>query len=230
MEEPNSEDKNGVSKLPIGFRFHPTDEELLLHYLKRKVYSFPLPANVISESDVFHSNPWDLPGDLKEKRYFFSKSKSIIMNKCCSGYWKSSGKDKQIVAPGTNLIIGLKKSLVFYKGKSLKTRWFMHEFCLVGSFNSPFLTQKLMMQVGDWVVCRMYQRKRKGKKHHGMVAKKPRILQGTDDENLGINGDRNELGLSFAPDSSSLCSSGITDDISCNDLDQEAISTLNFSF
>ncbi|KAA8530076.1 hypothetical protein F0562_004785 [Nyssa sinensis] len=65
----------GGIKLPIGFRFHPTDEELLVHYLKRKVFSFPLPASVIPEFDVFQTNPSDLPGDSKEKRYFFSKRK-----------------------------------------------------------------------------------------------------------------------------------------------------------
>ncbi|CAN1153279.1 NAC domain-containing protein 83 [Linum perenne] len=39
--------KNGVMMLPHGFRFHPTDEELVVQYLKRKVYSFPLPASII---------------------------------------------------------------------------------------------------------------------------------------------------------------------------------------
>ncbi|PQM33823.1 NAC domain-containing protein 83 [Prunus yedoensis var. nudiflora] len=33
--------KNGVLRLPPGFRFHPTDEELVLQYLKRKVFSCP---------------------------------------------------------------------------------------------------------------------------------------------------------------------------------------------
>lgn len=52
----------GEIKLPVGFRFRPTDEELLLHYLKRKVLSASLPALFIPELDVFETDPWSLPG------------------------------------------------------------------------------------------------------------------------------------------------------------------------
>ncbi|CAN1824243.1 NAC domain-containing protein 53 [Linum perenne] len=45
-----------------GFRFHPTDEELLLYYLKRKVTNKPLRFDPISVVDVYRSEPWDLPG------------------------------------------------------------------------------------------------------------------------------------------------------------------------
>lgn len=54
--------RNGELRLPPGFRFHPTDEELVLQYLKRKVYSCPLPASIIPEVEVCKSDPWDLPG------------------------------------------------------------------------------------------------------------------------------------------------------------------------
>jgi hypothetical protein len=51
-----------VLRLPPGFRFHPTDEELVVQYLKRKVFACPLPASIIPEVDVCKSDPWDLPG------------------------------------------------------------------------------------------------------------------------------------------------------------------------
>lgn len=54
--------RNKDVKIPVGFRFYPTDEELIIHYLKRKVYSLQLPATVIPELDVFQTNPSDLPG------------------------------------------------------------------------------------------------------------------------------------------------------------------------
>lgn len=54
--------KNGVMRLPPGFRFHPTDEELVVQYLKRKVLSSPLPASIIPDFDVCRADPWDLPG------------------------------------------------------------------------------------------------------------------------------------------------------------------------
>jgi hypothetical protein len=54
--------KNGEVRLPPGFRFHPTDEELVVQYLKRKVFSLPLPASIIPQVDLCKSDPWDLPG------------------------------------------------------------------------------------------------------------------------------------------------------------------------
>lgn len=67
--------KNGVLRLPPGFRFHPTDEELVMQYLKRKVFACPLPASIIPEVDVCKSDPWDLPGG-----YGFS-----VVRICC--FW-----------------------------------------------------------------------------------------------------------------------------------------------
>jgi hypothetical protein len=55
--------KNGVSnKLPPGFRFQPTDEELVFQYLKCKTFSYQLPASIIPEINVCNYDPWDLPG------------------------------------------------------------------------------------------------------------------------------------------------------------------------
>ena len=50
-------------QLPPGFRFHPTDEELVVHYLKRKVQSAPLPVSIIAEVDLYKFDPWELPGN-----------------------------------------------------------------------------------------------------------------------------------------------------------------------
>lgn len=54
--------KNGVLRLPPGFRFYPTDEELVLQYLIKRALSSPLPAAVIPDADVCRFDPWDLPG------------------------------------------------------------------------------------------------------------------------------------------------------------------------
>lgn len=48
--------------LPPGFRFHPTDEELVVHYLKKKVDSVPLPVSIIADVDLYKFDPWELPG------------------------------------------------------------------------------------------------------------------------------------------------------------------------
>lgn len=54
--------RHGVTRLPPGFRFQPTDEELVFQYLKCKVFSLPLPASIIPETNVYKYDPWDLPG------------------------------------------------------------------------------------------------------------------------------------------------------------------------
>jgi hypothetical protein len=50
------------TNLPPGFRFHPTDAELILHYLRKKIASIPLPVSIIAEVDIYKLDPWDLPG------------------------------------------------------------------------------------------------------------------------------------------------------------------------
>ena len=52
-----------------------------------------------------------------------------------AGYWKATGKDKEVynTIEGVVLLVGMKKTLVFYKGKAPrgdKTNWVMHEYRL----------------------------------------------------------------------------------------------------
>ena len=44
-----------------GFRFHPTDEELVGFYLRRKVEKKPLRTEIIKQIDIYKYDPWDLP-------------------------------------------------------------------------------------------------------------------------------------------------------------------------
>ena len=61
-----------------------------------------------------------------------------------AGFWKATGTDRPIYSSDGSKCIGLKKSLVFYKGraaKGVKTDWMMHEFRLP-SLTDPSLPQK----------------------------------------------------------------------------------------
>lgn len=52
----------GKSSLAPGFRFKPTDVELVQYYLKRKLLGKRLGFKVIAEVDIYKFDPWDLPG------------------------------------------------------------------------------------------------------------------------------------------------------------------------
>lgn len=60
------------SRLPPGFRFHPSDEELVCYYLRNKVamanhQTLPLisPADTMVEVDLHAREPWELPGNAR---------------------------------------------------------------------------------------------------------------------------------------------------------------------
>ncbi|XP_047181150.1 NAC domain-containing protein 83-like [Vigna umbellata] len=147
--------KGGI-KLPIGFRFRPTDQELLLHYLKKKAFSQQLPASVIPICDVFQSEPWLLPGDLREKRYFFSNCGKVNKRSAGSGCWKCVGKENEIRVCENNEVIGMKKTMMFCKGShETRTRWVMHELRLLTSY--PYH----QMAVADFAVYVIFQKRKK---------------------------------------------------------------------
>ena len=61
-------------QLPPGFRFHPTNEELVMHYLRRKADSQVFPILVIAEVDLYKFDPWDLPGTSLNLHFPFSRA------------------------------------------------------------------------------------------------------------------------------------------------------------
>ncbi|WOL18032.1 hypothetical protein Cni_G26825 [Canna indica] len=162
--------------LPPGFRFHPTDEELILHYLSNRAASLPCPVSIIAEVDIYKFDPWDLPakaifGD--REWYFFSPRDRKYPNgvrpnrSAGSGYWKATGTDKPVVTSKGNENIGTKKALVFYKGrppKGVKSDWIMHEYRLTYERSknthkpAKALRDDSSMRLDDWVLCRIYRK------------------------------------------------------------------------
>ncbi|WOK93659.1 NAC domain-containing protein [Canna indica] len=149
--------------LPPGFRFHPTDEEIITHYLTLKILNHGFAARAIGEVDLNKCEPWDLPSKAKmgeKELYFFCQRDrkyptGMRTNRATqAGYWKATGKDKEIFR-GKGVLVGMKKTLVFYKGrapKGEKTNWVMHEFRLDGKHSLPNLPKSAR---DEWVVCRI---------------------------------------------------------------------------
>ncbi|WCJ44385.1 NAC domain-containing protein 2 [Euphorbia peplus] len=152
--------------LPPGFRFHPTDEELVVHYLCRKCASQSIAVPIIAEIDLYKYDPWELPGLAlygEKEWYFFSPRDRKYPNgsrpnrAAGSGYWKATGADKPIGQPKP---VGIKKALVFYAGKAPrgeKTNWIMHEYRLADVDRS--IRKKNSLRLDDWVLCRLYNKK-----------------------------------------------------------------------
>ncbi|XP_073143649.1 NAC domain-containing protein 17-like [Henckelia pumila] len=130
------------SMFPPGFRFHPTDEELVLFYLKGKICRRRCRDDVIGDTDVYKWDPEELPGLSKLKTgdrlwFFFSPRDRKYPNGARSnratrhGYWKATGKDRVIVYKSRS--VGIKKTLVFYGGRAPngeRTDWVMHEYTM----------------------------------------------------------------------------------------------------
>ncbi|XP_057540140.1 NAC domain-containing protein JA2L-like [Amaranthus tricolor] len=150
--------------LPPGFRFFPTDEELLVQYLCRKVAGHHFSLPIIADIDLYKFDPWVLPSKAmfgEKEWYFFSPRDRKYPNGsrpnrvAGSGYWKATGTDKVITTQGRK--VGIKKALVFYIGKApkgTKTSWIMHEYRLTQPTRKSGSSK-----LDDWVLCRIYKKK-----------------------------------------------------------------------
>ncbi|GAU33578.1 hypothetical protein TSUD_359560 [Trifolium subterraneum] len=132
-----------VDSLPVGFRFRPTDEELVNHYLKNKLLGNDyIVNNVIAEVDVCKFEPWELPDvsviKSDDPEWFFlcpcdyKYAKSRRFNRATKrGFWKTTGNDRKIKIRGTDKVIGIKKTLVYYNGRIpgvKSSNWVIHEY------------------------------------------------------------------------------------------------------
>ncbi|RLN11674.1 protein CUP-SHAPED COTYLEDON 1-like [Panicum miliaceum] len=157
----------GGGELPPGFRFHPTDEELITYYLFRKAVDGSFCGRAIAEIDLNKCEPWELPDKAKmgEKEWYFYSLRDrkyptgLRTNRATvAGYWKATGKDREIRSGRTGALVGMKKTLVFYRGrapKGQKTHWVMHEYRLEGTYAYHCLPNSTR---DEWVIARVFQK------------------------------------------------------------------------
>ncbi|KAL4362461.1 hypothetical protein GQ457_04G001220 [Hibiscus cannabinus] len=158
--ESGMNDHTSKIELP-GFRFHPTEEELLEFYLKNMIYDNKFDYDVIGFLNIYRHDPWDLPGLSKigEREWYFfvprdrKHGSGGRPNRTTeNGFWKATGSDRKIVSLSEpKRVIGLKKTLVFYKGRAprgSKTDWVMNEYRLPDGCSFP----------KDVVLCKVYRK------------------------------------------------------------------------
>ncbi|KAG5537254.1 hypothetical protein RHGRI_024640 [Rhododendron griersonianum] len=227
--------QNGARKLPPGFRFQPTDEEIVFQYLTRKTFSFPLPASVVPEISVCNYDPWDLPGDGEEDRYFFTRKEAKYQNgtranrATSSGYWKATGSDKRITCPKRSKdTMGLRKTLVFHTGKppgGSRTDWIMHEYRLVNSGTTSCNNSTKnndLVQMGNWFLCRVFLKNGSTEKQDEEEISQPRANDFMNRREL------NDDGGGPSSSSSSSCGSSVITEATANGLDHEETSGPGF--
>ncbi|KAI9122963.1 hypothetical protein K1719_005852 [Acacia pycnantha] len=173
-----------------GFRFHPTEEELVEFYLRRKVEGKPFNVEIITFLDLYRYDPWELPGlaAIGEKEWYFYVPRDRKYRNgdrpnrvTTSGYWKATGADRMIKTDGFRSI-GLKKTLVFYSGKApkgIRSSWIMNEYRLPHHETQRF-------QKGEISLCRVY--KRAGVEDHLSL---PRCLPITSSSRASHNKNKN---------------------------------------
>ncbi|KAI3461110.1 hypothetical protein Pfo_017773 [Paulownia fortunei] len=160
---------------PPGYRFMPTDDELILEYLQKKINNEPIPISEISAVNLYQHNPHTLAEthpQLGEKEwYFFTprdrkyRNGSRPSRSAGTGYWKATGADKHVVFE--NKIVGYRKALVFYEGRPPrgdKTNWIMHEY-RVDQTSRPSRRDANDMRLDDWVLCRIYEKAARSNKN-----------------------------------------------------------------
>nr|XP_018684507.1 PREDICTED: NAC domain-containing protein 82-like isoform X1 [Musa acuminata subsp. malaccensis] len=163
------------TNLPPGFRFHPTDVELVWYYLKRKVMGKPFRSEAISEVELYKFAPWELPEKSRLRTrdlewYFFCHRDKKYSNGSRSnratdgGYWKATGKDKSVIH--NSCTVGMRRTLVFHEGKPPKgtrTNWVMYEYRLQSRelVDAGFAQVKLASDTylkDAYLLCKVFQK------------------------------------------------------------------------
>ncbi|KAL3730112.1 hypothetical protein ACJRO7_027159 [Eucalyptus globulus] len=133
-----------MERFQVGFRFLPSEEELLQGYLMSKVLGYANGCVIPELEDFYAKDPWELPELYQQISniqsdgwdwYFFCPSPYLAQNsnrikrQTTSGKWKITCQKDEIKTRDTKALIGTKRILVFYKGR-IKTGWVMHEYHL----------------------------------------------------------------------------------------------------
>ncbi|KAL8242431.1 hypothetical protein R6Q59_012733 [Mikania micrantha] len=159
-----------------GFRFYPTEEELITFYLKHKIQGttefLQDIDRVIPQLHVYDFYPWDLPqyagercrGDPEQCFFFIARQEKEARGGrpsrlTSSGYWKATGSPSIVYSLGNRVAIGIKRTMVFYNGRAptgTKTKWKMNEYKAFRDESSSTNTNRKPEVMEELSLCRVY--------------------------------------------------------------------------
>ncbi|XP_058781346.1 NAC domain-containing protein 104-like [Vicia villosa] len=146
-----------IVKLPPGFVFSPSDEELIIHFLYSKASDLiPSHSNFIPHLDLSLLLPWELNGKAmcggndEDQYYFFTKLKKENRS-TKNGFWKEIGVTEPIFS-GTDQKVGMKNYLVFNISQGAETSWVMQEYHICSN-----VFDKVGENWNEWVLCKVYE-------------------------------------------------------------------------
>ena len=136
--------------LAPGFRFYPTEEELLTFYLRHRLAGTrPVVEHLIPVVDIYSYHPSELRAmagaasvsDPEQWFFFCPRAERELhggrpARTTPSGYWKATGSPSYVYSSSSsptanNRVIGEKRTMVFYQGRAPtgnKTPWKMNEY------------------------------------------------------------------------------------------------------
>ncbi|KAG5243707.1 NAC domain-containing protein [Salix suchowensis] len=129
---------------PVGWRFNPSDIELLDYYLRAKKYGGgPICEGIFGDFDLYRYDPQNIPQDKVHRHcngrmYIFTPIYKLHKNgskkgkrNTPNGHWKMNSSPIPVIENNDGQTIGTRSSLAFFDGHKRKTRWLMYEFRLV---------------------------------------------------------------------------------------------------
>ncbi|RDX66073.1 NAC domain-containing protein 90, partial [Mucuna pruriens] len=166
-------ERSNMENMPPGYRFYPTEEELISFYLHNKLQGEREDINrVIPVVDIYDYNPSQLPQisgeaslrDTEQWFFFIPRQETEARGGrpkrlTTTGYWKATGSPNHVYS-SDNRIIGIKRTMVFYSGRApngTKTDWKMNEYTAIKP--QPSSSNKTVPTLRkEFSLCRVYRK------------------------------------------------------------------------
>ncbi|CAL9189184.1 unnamed protein product [Musa hybrid cultivar] len=137
-----------VLRIPPGYRFVPTAEELVVDYLANWVAGTPLPGRAVAFADVYGTEPWNLLGSDRQEGYFFAERQpktsggSRVDRTAGTGSWLLNRRQEPVksIVDGREMVVGRRSYLSFKDGRRKNSGWTMYEYEM---YSSTFETRVL---------------------------------------------------------------------------------------